>query len=157
VLTVIFFGKCRLVENNYFYSIAQQPEFKEISCEELIYLIEKYPQKIKLVDTRYEDDYKVSRIQNSILYEKNRDTIFEEDKILIFYSDIGEQSGRVLKHFIYSEKGGKRYSKSYNLNGGILAWINAGRKIVNDEGITNKIHIEDRYRMFLPENYIPVK
>ncbi len=151
--------KTLLIEKNYFQLAYQNIGFKEISYDELSYLLKKHPQKIKFVDTRFEEKYNVSRIQGSLLYDKNEETLLEDDKILIFYSDIGERSARTLRRFLHSEKqkGKDTYLNSYNLNGGILAWISSGGKIVDDRGITTKISLEEEYSVFLPEHYIWMK
>ncbi len=147
-------NKTSSIEKYYSYLISHQSGFKVISNEELLYLLERYPKKVKLIDTRSKECYEISRIPNSILYDEYNNAVSKEGDVVVFYSDIGAKSARILKGVLNSVDGQSFYGKSYNLGGGILAWINAGGKVVDNEGVTNKICLEGEYREFLPDRYI---
>ena len=122
------------------------PEVKDISAEELQQLQEQ--EKVVLVDVRTPQEMKVSLIMGAISqaeFERNRKKY--HNNTVVTYCTIGSRSG------IYAEKLQEEGFRVFNFKGSILSWSHAGGKLVNDRGITNRIHIYGKKWELAAENY----
>lgn len=93
-----------------------------------------------LLDTRSFREFEVSHISGAIWvgydeFELSKLASISKDKKIVVYCSVGYRSGKI------GEKLAKAgYSRVYNLWGGIFDWVNKGNPVINNEGITSKIH-----------------
>ena len=101
---------------------------------------QKSKQKITIIDTRSEAEFKVSQLQQArfLDYENHTGTDlqkFPKDQKIVVYCSVGYRSERVGEKL--QQIG---YSNVYNLYGGIFSWVNSGRPVYSQGRQTNKIH-----------------
>lgn len=124
------------------------PEVKDISAEELQQLQEQEQEQVTLVDVRTPQEMKVSMIIGAISQsEFEREQQKYRNDTIVPYCTIGSRSG------IYAEKLQEQGFKVFNFKGSILSWSHAGGKLVNNQGITNRIHIYGKKWELAAENY----
>ncbi|MGK7935043.1 MAG: rhodanese-like domain-containing protein [Xenococcaceae cyanobacterium] len=122
------------------------PGVKELSAQEVQQLQQQ--EKVILVDVRTRNEMKVSMIMGAISQEE-----FELDRkkyrnyTIIPYCTIGSRSG------IYAKKLQEQDFRVFNFKGSILSWSHAGGKLVNNKGITNRIHIYGKKWDLAARNY----
>lgn len=102
-------------------------------------------EKIRILDTREHNEFKVSHIPQAIFVGYNDfstesvENLNKIDDIIIVYCSVGYRSERIGEKLI--EMG---FDNVYNLYGGIFEWVNAGYPIWDsDNNITQSIHPYD--------------
>ncbi|MDJ0691894.1 MAG: rhodanese-like domain-containing protein [Xenococcaceae cyanobacterium MO_188.B32] len=122
------------------------PEVKDISAEELQQLQEQ--EKVILVDVRTPQEMEVSMIIGAISqaeFEREQDKY--RHNTIVPYCTIGDRSG------MYAKKLQEQGFQVFNFKGSILSWSHAGGKLVNSQGITNRVHIHGKKWELAAENY----
>lgn len=107
-----------------------------ITVEEL----SKIHDDIVILDAREPDEYSVSRIPGAkhIGYnEFNIDEIehLSKDEEIVVYCSVGYRSEKIGERL--QQTG---YTNVKNLYGGIFAWVNQHQPVINENGLTHKIH-----------------
>ncbi|MCB0698410.1 MAG: rhodanese-like domain-containing protein [Chitinophagaceae bacterium] len=92
------------------------------------------------LDAREKEEYDVSHIKDAIWvgykdYDSSRVSNIPKDKKIIVYCSVGKRSEDITRKMMQSG-----YTDIDNLYGGIFEWINRGKKVYNDSGLTTKIH-----------------
>ena len=96
--------------------------------------------RVILLDTRSQPEYEVSHIDGArfVGYESFDRTAVQDiskDTAIITYCSVGYRSEKITKRL--REMG---FTNVKNLYGGIFEWKNQGHTVVNDTGVTEKIH-----------------
>ncbi len=128
---------------------ADFPEIQEVHAAALQEWVEVGG--LVLIDVRRDEEREVSVISGSISrheYEERRDE-FEELRV-ITYCTIGYRSGR------YADILRKNGIESYNLVGGILAWVHEGGQLDHDGKPSTEVHVYGRQWNLLPVGYEPI-
>lgn len=126
------------------------PLIEGISVEELQRL-QRQAKNIVIVDVRSPKEQAISQIPGAITVEE-----FESDlkqyaqNTVIAYCTIGYRSGR------YAEKWRQQGVKILNLEGSLLAWSHIQGKLIDANGMTNKVHVFGRQWQLTGQNYQPV-
>ncbi len=104
-------------------------------------------ERVLLLDVREREEFAVSRIPGAIQVEPgiwrwsflSRFAEQARGKTVIFYCSVGVRSSKLASavQAALKEKGALRV---YNLDGGIFAWHNEARALVNDKGATPHVH-----------------
>ena len=134
------------IETLYTQYARKFPEVKDISAKELQQLQEQ--EKVVLVDVRTPQEMEVSMIIGAISqaeFERERNKY--RNYTIVPYCTIGSRSG------IYAKKLQEEGFKVFNFKGSILSWSHAGGKLINDRGITNRVHIYGKKWKLAAENY----
>ena len=107
---------------------------------------------VLLLDVREEDEFAVSRLAGAVRVDPDiwRRTFMSKfgervrGKTVIFYCSVGVRSSRLAERVqtALKEQGAKAV---YNLDGGIFAWHNERRPLVNAEGETDFVHPFDSH------------
>jgi len=123
------------------------PEVRGVTPEDLIKL--RAQEDVLLVDVREASERAVSVIPGAITreqFESEKSSI--GDRPIVAYCTIGYRSGE------YVEKLNKEGIPALNLEGSILAWVNAGQPIVDSHGAaTKRVHTYGAQWSLLPEGY----
>lgn len=101
-----------------------------------------------LVDVRELEERNVSEIKNAISktdFEKNIEKY--KGRKIIAYCAIGYRSGLFVK--ILRTQG----FEAYNLKGGILLWVHAGKSVMSNEGPSKKVHVYGKKWDLLPTGW----
>lgn len=104
-----------------------------------------------LVDVRTRAEQEVSMIPGSITreqFEQNREKFWRSK--IVFYCTAGFRSSeyaQVVKSDSFSVS---------NLNGGILAWAQAGLPLAHNGKYTRRVHTLNRFLKLVPTDYVPV-
>ena len=134
------------IENLYTQYARKFPKVKDLSAEEIQQLQEQ--EKVVLVDVRTPQEMEVSMIMGAIPQEEfERHQEKYRNDTIVTYCTIGSRSG------IYADKLQEQGFKVFNFKGSILSWSHSGGKLVNDRGITNRIHIYGKKWELAAENY----
>ncbi len=122
------------------------PGLPEVTADELVILRRRA--RVAVVDVREADEHAVSAIPGAMLLEEfNQDRERYEHTPVIVYCTIGYRSG--LLTFDLRQEG----VDAYNLRGGIIGWVHAGQKVVDEEGETSRVHVYGAEWDFLPDGY----
>jgi rhodanese-related sulfurtransferase len=105
---------------------------------------------LTLVDVRDPDEFAVSHLRGAIRVdpgasaEQARRAIgpVPRDGAIVLYCTIGFRSSRMAER-IREAYGGASGPAIANLRGGVIAWANADRPLVNAAGATNRVHPYD--------------
>ncbi len=126
---------------------ADFPGISGVTPEELVQL--RAEREIVLVDVREPKERAVSMIPGSITreqFEAEKSSL--GDRPVVAYCTIGYRSGE------YVEKLVKEGIPARNLEGSILAWVNAGQSVVDTTGApTKRVHTYGAKWALLPEDY----
>jgi len=121
-------------------------QFEQISDSEIL-----------VFDVRETDEYTVSHLPSAISLSPDIEAEeFLEDfgeqiqgKQLVFYCSVGKRSSEMIKRLTSSEnpiQGGPNPKSMYNLKGGVFAWVNSERQLVQRDGQkTDAIHPYNAY------------
>lgn len=95
---------------------------------------------IVFLDTRAQEEYKVSHIDNALFIDYNSFKIkhlknFEKNTKIVVYCTVGYRSEKIGEKL---QNAG--FTNVSNLYGGIFAWAKAGKTLYNANGKTNNIH-----------------
>lgn len=134
------------IETIYSQYARKFPAVEGISAEEVQKLQQQ--EKVILVDVRNREEMEISMIMGGISqaeFERTQEKY--RNNTIVPYCTIGSRSG------FYAEKLQKRGFKVFNLEGSILSWSHAGGKLVNRQGITNRIHTYGKKWELAAENY----
>jgi rhodanese-related sulfurtransferase len=122
------------------------PDIENLSVEEV--LARQKEGNLILVDVRKPEERRVSMIPGAIsVGEFERDQAKYTDYTVVAYCTIGYRSG------IYVQELSRRNLRSANIKGGILAWVHAGQKVINEDGETRKVHTYGSRWNLVPEGY----
>ncbi|NVJ85692.1 MAG: rhodanese-like domain-containing protein [Algoriphagus sp.] len=93
----------------------------------------------QILDTREVEEYAVSHLKGAINVGFDHFSISQLDQLdpkrpVLVYCTVGARSQEIGKKL--TEKG----FTVYNLYGGIFQWVNDGRQVYDDNGITNRVH-----------------
>jgi rhodanese-related sulfurtransferase len=109
-----------------------------ITIEEL----KQIPDSYYLIDVREAVEFSVSRIEGAILIplgERQTEPFLAEDfdstTTIVVYCSVGYRSEKFTE--ILQKNG---YQNVRNLYGGIFEWVNRGYPVVDDSGLTERIH-----------------
>lgn len=123
------------------------PSIKGVTADELVQLRAK--KEVVLVDVREAKERAVSTIPGAITradFELKKKTI--GDRTVVAYCTIGYRSGK------YVAELNKQGFPALNLEGSILAWVNAGQPVVDPRGAaTKRVHTYGKQWALLPEGY----
>ncbi len=128
------------------------PLVKSIAVEELQQL-QAQGKKLVLVDVRSPKEREISIIPGAISlaeFEENLERYSNSDAMIVAYCTIGYRSGK------YAQKLRQQGINILNLEGSLLAWSHSQGELVNDVGLTNKVHVFGRQWQLTADNYQPV-
>lgn len=133
------------------------PSVRQISTSRLASLISRN-EALVCFDVRDPKEYAVSHLRNALRADPldssghmsfNPELFDLRNKTLIFYCTVGMRSSQMAEKLRIKcvQRGALEV---YNLTGGIFAWHNEGRPLVNAEGATDFVHpFDNRYKMLL--------
>ncbi len=125
---------------------ASFPDVSEMTPEQLAAALRTG--QVVLIDVREPAEQDVSMIPGAVPARQFEEQDgFHEAKRIVAYCTIGYRSG------LYARKLDERGRRVFNLEGGILAWVHAGQRIVDRNGQTNRVHVYDRKWDLLPRGY----
>ena len=145
-------NKRSLIATMYEKYAAEFPQVEGVKVEELQQW-QRQGKKIILVDVRSLAERKVSIIPGAIAvaeFELNIEQYRHSRAIIVTYCTIGYRSGK------YAQKLRERGINILNLEGSLLAWSHVRGKLVNNTGLTNKIHVFSRQWQLTADSYEPV-
>lgn len=123
------------------------PQVEGITPAELQQL-QRQRQQVVLVDVRSPEEREVSFIPGAIsIVEFERNSKQYQNSTIVAYCTIGYRSGK------YAEKFRQQGIKILNLEGSLLAWSHAQGKLINSQGLTNKVHVFAPQWRFAAEDY----
>lgn len=141
---------CNDIEKKY-------PSVRQITTTRLSSMISKN-EAVVLFDVRDSKEFAVSHLERALRVEPldgSGCTNFEpsqsdiQNKSVIFYCSVGMRSSQMAEKLQNKCKQLGAVSV-YNLAGGIFAWHNEGRPLVNSKGTTDFVHpFNDRYKTLL--------
>jgi len=104
---------------------------------------------VVIVDVREPEERSVSMIPGAISKEAFEQAIERyKDSTIVAHCTVGYRSGK------YAGKLRKKGLEVFNLKGTILAWVHAGKDVVDADGRkTRKVHVYDEEWNLLPEGY----
>jgi sodium/bile acid cotransporter 7 len=103
---------------------------------------------VVFVDVRTPEEQEVSMIPGAVTQEGFLGNLEKhKDRIIIGYCTISYRSGEFARDL------GKKGITMYNLRGGLLGWVHAGGKVVDQEGETKRIHVYGRKWNLAPSAY----
>jgi len=126
------------------------PETPDVRVEQVVAWQTR--KRVVLLDARGPRERQVSIIPGAISaeeFEKGSDK--RRKDVIVAYCTIGYRSGLLAADL--RERG----FDAYNLKGGILAWVHAGRKIVDGRGETKRVHVYAPKWNLVPEGYEAVR
>ena len=125
------------------------PEIGEVDAISLQQWLEE--ENLVLVDVRRDEEREVSVVEGSISRQEYEGRRAEyADKRVVTYCTIGYRSGR------YADILRKNGIESYNLVGGILAWVHASGTVDLDGKPTQRVHVYGQQWSLLPVGFEPV-
>ena len=112
----------------------------EISVDSL----EKIHDNVTLLDARTQEEYDVSHIKDATFvgyedFDSTKVADFDKDEPIVVYCAVGYRSEKITKKL--QSMGFQNIS---NLYGGIFEWKNQGNTVVDENGITDKVHAYNR-------------
>lgn len=122
------------------------PQVPDISPKQAMELMKRG--KVVFVDVRPENERRVSMLPQAVSKEeffKNRDKY--RGYTVIGYCTISYRSG------VFAREMRKKGLDIYNLQGGLLAWVNEGGKVYDQNGLTKRIHVYGRRWNYPPPGY----
>ncbi len=122
------------------------PQVPDITVPEAMRLNQE--DKLIFVDIREPEEQAVSMLPNSLTEKQllaNLDHY--RDKKIVAYCTISYRSGK------FAQKMRKKGLDIYNLKGGLLAWVNEGGKVYDQDQETKRIHVYGRRWNHPPEGY----
>lgn len=141
--------KLKIIEDIYRESRQEFLEVSEITAEQLQQRIEK--DDLVLVDVRQEQEREVSMLPGAISsqeFEQNRSAY--QGKTVVTYCKIGHRSG------LYAKTLCADGCDVLNLKGAILSWTHVGGELVDANGPTKRVHINNPKANLIAQGYEPV-
>lgn len=110
-----------------------------ITCDEL-----KELNAPVLLDARPTHEFEVSHLDGARCvgyqsFSKDKLEGLSKDDTIVVYCSVGYRSEKIGEQL--QELG---YKNVYNLYGSIFEWVNQGNEVVDDEGVTRKVHAYDK-------------
>jgi sodium/bile acid cotransporter 7 len=122
------------------------PAVRNLSVEG--FLAEREQGNVILVDVREPGERQVSMIPGAVSAEEfERDKAKYADQTIVTYCTIGYRSG------IFAQELSRENFRSFNIEGGILAWAHAGQELINENGTTRRVHTYGHKWNLLPDGY----
>lgn len=92
------------------------------------------------LDAREKDEFEVSHLEGARWigydhFDLSSCSDIPKDQAIVVYCSVGYRSGKIAEKL---KRAG--YTNVYNLWGGIFDWINSGKKVVNEKGVTKNVH-----------------
>lgn len=126
------------------------PLVEGITVEELQRL-QRQAKDLVVVDVRSPQEQAISQIPGAITIEEFENNLKQyTQNTVIAYCTIGYRSGK------YAEKWRQQGVKILNLEGSLLAWSHIQGKLIDGNGMTNKVHVFGRQWQLTGQNYQPV-
>ena len=115
------------------------PNVQHISTDQLMQLLAER-ENITLLDTREQDKYEVSHIQDAALATDATNVIeildkHEKDRIVVVYCSVGYRSSKIAE--ILTRRG---VPNVFNLEGSLFQWANEGRPLCQGASRVNRVH-----------------
>lgn len=129
----------------------QFPSVKQLSTNELASLLQS--PDLVLLDVRQPQEFAVSHLPGAQRIsplsqtnhcEFNPSQLQLKNKTVVFYCSVGYRSSQIAKA-LDTELKKLGVSAVYNLQGGIFAWHNENRALVNQSGATDFVHPFDSH------------
>ncbi|WP_340106206.1 rhodanese-like domain-containing protein [Rhodohalobacter sp. 8-1] len=97
-------------------------------------------QEVTILDARAPEEYNVSRIPGSVHAGYDEFNIaaikhIPKDEQIVVYCSVGYRSEKIGEQLLQAG-----YRNVKNLHGGIFAWVNQNRLIIDDYGETDRVH-----------------
>lgn len=142
-------SKLQTIEKNYLKSQLKFKEVAEITAEQLLQRIDS--DDLVIVDVRELQEQEISMLPGAITsqeFEQNRSDY--QCKTVVVYCTIGYRSG------LYAQKLCASGCDVLNLKGAILSWTHVGGELVDANGPTKRVHINNPKANLVAEGYEPV-
>ncbi len=130
--------------------LSDYPDVQHISIDTFT---EEYASNTLLIDVREPAEYAISHIPGAINLthaEAIADYIKTQDKPVVVYCSVGYRSAAIAREL--AQYGVHNVS---NMQGSIFAWANEGRELVDENGVTDKVHPYDEHWGKLLDQSIP--
>ena len=125
---------------------ARFPQVKDITVPQLQQ--RQQGEKIVLVDVRSPEERAVSMIPGAISQEElERDLTQYRDSLVVVYCTIGYRSAK------YAQSLQRKEIEVLNLRGSLLAWSHFKGELMDDTGITDRIHVFSRQWQLTGKDY----
>ena len=113
----------------------RHPEVRWVDTTTLAEWIESSDPPL-LLDVREEVEFRVSHLPGATRVSPSADRLeLPEGRRVVVYCSVGARSGELAERL-----GG---AEVYNLSGGVFAWANEGRALLNGQGATTLVHPYD--------------
>lgn len=125
-----------------------------ISTEQLTQI--QSDEEVVLLDSREEDEFKLSHLPQSLwvgyeTFDLSTLADIPKDKKIVVYCSIGVRSEKIAEQLVSAG-----FSDVYNLYGGIFAWANENKPLVNHhQQPTRNVHGYDQKWAKLLEQHVP--
>ncbi len=138
----------------------EYPEFEHLRSATLAALM-NHNREVLIIDVRRDEEFQVSHLPGAVHLDTTDKiasylaTAAPLPEVIVFYSASGVRSAKLLR-----EMPEKWPLAGANLAGGIFAWANEGRPLINDaEEEVRQVHPESRFhgRFLAPENRFPIE
>ena len=107
--------------------------------------------KVLFVDVRRPSEVEVSLIPGAVTKEQFlKEPSKFKNHTVVAYCTIGARSGK------FAIKMAKEGVRTYNLAGGLLAWVLEGGRVYDAKGETKRVHVYGKKWNYLPKGYEPV-
>ena len=130
--------------------IREFPQVKGINVQRLQQL-QQQGEELVLVDVRSPKEMAVSVIPGAITQQEFEANLEQyKSSTIVAYCTIGYRSGK------YADRWRQQGIEIFNLEGSLLAWSHIKGKLVNAQGITNKVHVFGRQWQLTADDYQPI-
>ena len=131
------------------------PSVQHISTDQLAQLLAERDD-ITLLDTREQEEYEVSHIQDAALATDVNDALeilgkHDKGRIVVVYCSVGYRSSKIAE--ILARRG---VPNVFNLEGSLFQWANEGRPLYQGASRVNRVHpFDDEWGKLLDQQYWP--
>ena len=131
------------------------PSVQHISTDQLVQLLAERDD-ITLLDTREQEEFEVSHIQDAVLATDANDALeilgqHNKDRIVVVYCSVGYRSSKIAE--ILARRG---VPNVFNLEGSLFQWANEGRPLYQGASRVNRVHpFDDEWGKLLDQQYWP--
>lgn len=128
------------------------PSVRQLSTFELNNMLRAGQTDIVLLDVREKEEFDISHLPGAVWFPPGSDPQklqIPKSKRVVCYCSVGWRSSEMAE---FLEEAG--FQDVYNLEGSIFEWANQGRKVVNAQGRSRKVHPYDSsWGRFLQERF----
>ena len=114
------------------------PTVRQLTILDFARLRQSASEKPVILDIREKEEYEVSHLLGARNVPPGNPVgslELPQDRTIVCYCSVGYRSSEMAAQL--QEAG---YTKVYNLEGSIFEWVNTGRKVVDAQGTTKKVH-----------------